>query len=117
MVKVIDRAIELYDFSILQTTRTREEHQEYIRLGMTKVTYNATRHKPNADGLSEAVDIIPWPIDWNDLNRFHFLAGIMFTAAAEVGVEIVWGGDWDGDRDFTDQDFNDLPHFQLKRRT
>ena len=116
MVKVIDRAIEIYDFTIGQTIRTEEQHADHIARGMTRVTYDKTRHKPNADGLSEAVDIIPWPIDWKALNRFFFLAGIMFQAAAEVGVEIVWGGDWNNNKVFTDQDFNDLPHFELKRR-
>lgn len=115
MVRVVNRAITIYDFTIGQTTRTEEQHEDYIDRGTTTVPYFKTRHKPNKDGLSEAVDIIPWPIDWKDLNRFHFLAGAMFMAAAIENVEIVWGGDWNSNKDFTDQDFNDLPHFELAK--
>jgi peptidoglycan LD-endopeptidase CwlK len=30
-----------------------------------------------------------------------------------MGIEIRWGGDWDGDGDLSDHKFNDLPHFEL----
>jgi hypothetical protein len=28
-------------------------------------------------------------------------------------VKLRWGGDWDSDKDTKDQNFNDLPHFEL----
>jgi peptidoglycan L-alanyl-D-glutamate endopeptidase CwlK len=38
----------------------------------------------------------------------------MFAAAAELGVSLRWGGDWDGDGSRRDHSFIDLPHFELK---
>jgi peptidoglycan L-alanyl-D-glutamate endopeptidase CwlK len=34
--------------------------------------------------------------------------------ASEEGVNVRWGGDWDGDRDIDDQTFDDLPHFEFR---
>lgn len=35
-------------------------------------------------------------------------------AAHKLGVRITWGGDWDGDKSFKDNKFNDLPHFEYR---
>ena len=63
--------------------------------------------------LSEASDIAPYPINWGNKMAFHVLAGILFVAAKEEGVKIRWGGDWDGDFSCKDQNFHDLPHFEI----
>jgi hypothetical protein len=34
--------------------------------------------------------------------------------AQEEGFHIRWGGDWDGDGDLTDQQFDDLFHIEVK---
>jgi len=33
----------------------------------------------------------------------------------KLGVELVWGGNWDRDQELGDSNFDDLPHFQLVR--
>jgi peptidoglycan L-alanyl-D-glutamate endopeptidase CwlK len=53
------------------------------------------------------------PLDWKDMKRFYYLAGIVKAVALARKVKIRWGGDWDGDHDFKDQTFNDLVHFEL----
>jgi len=50
---------------------------------------------------------------WQDKQRFSVLAGLMYAAAAVVGVKIRWGGDWDSDGNNADSNFNDLPHYEL----
>ena len=30
-----------------------------------------------------------------------------------LGVRLRWGGDWDSDLEVDDNDFDDLPHFEL----
>jgi hypothetical protein len=62
---------------------------------------------------SRAVDVAPYPIDWNDFKRFYHFAGIVRAVAHQRGVKIRWGGDWDSDFDFKDERFLDLPHFEL----
>lgn len=113
LYRVVWRAMELQvmDFTVLCGLRTPEEQMAYVREGRSR-TLNS-RHLPNRDGLAEAVDIAPHPVDWNDTHAFHRLAGVMFAAASIEGVKLRWGGDWDRDGDTQDQNFIDLPHFEL----
>ena len=62
---------------------------------------------------SRAVDVAPYPIDWNDTERFGRFAGFVLGMAAAMGIPLRWGGDWDRDNDTHDQKFNDLVHFEL----
>jgi len=62
---------------------------------------------------SLAIDILPYPIDWKDTDRMRYFAGYVMGIADSIGVKIRWGGDWDGDTELRDQNFNDLAHFEL----
>ena len=46
-------------------------------------------------------------------SEYNRLAGIMLSCAKHLGLELRWGGDWDSDSNTLDQDFIDLPHFEL----
>lgn len=107
---ICHEAIKLYDFRVLWGKRTEEQQNYMVMRGVSKLEYPKSKHNRNP---SQAVDIVPWPIDWDDHGRFKFLAGIMFAIAQNKEIKLRWGGDWDGDTDFTDQDFNDLGHFEL----
>ena len=42
------------------------------------------------------------------------LAGFILCIAAQKGIKLRWGGDWDNDFDTRDEGrFRDLPHFEL----
>lgn len=102
---------QVMDFTVICGVRTKEEQKKLVAEGKSK-TLNS-KHLPNRFGMSEAVDIAPYPINWNDTARFYVLSGLMHAAAAELGVKIRWGGDWDSDGDLHDSKFIDLPHFEL----
>lgn len=112
--KVLHKAIEWVDFSIIEGRRTKSRQRELVRQGYS--TTMKSRHLPNENGLSEAVDIIPYPVvvdgvscwDEKGHKRFNQLYGYIMAAAKEVGVELEWGGNW--------KSFFDAPHYQLKKR-
>lgn len=60
-----------------------------------------------------AVDVVPYPVDWDDRERFAYFAGIVKGIAFSMGLEIRWGGDWDQDGKTLDEIFSDMPHFEL----
>jgi peptidoglycan L-alanyl-D-glutamate endopeptidase CwlK len=62
---------------------------------------------------SEAADIAPAPIDWDKVDRFKVLGGIVIGVAFMMGIPIRWGGDWDGDLDLRDQKLMDYGHIEL----
>jgi len=110
LVSVCEAAIQVYDFTVLEGFRNEERQNLMVEQGQSKLSWPDSKH--NRDP-SLAVDIAPYLIDWEDLDRFYFLSGVMFMAADMLGDKIRWGGDWNSNFDFTDQRFFDLPHFEL----
>ena len=106
LVRVVERAIEIteIDFAVNEGLRTMEKQLEYVRSGAS--TTLASRHL-----TGHAVDLAAFvgkEIRW-DWPLYHKLAAAMKQAAKELGVPIIWGGDW--------KKFPDGPHFELDRRT
>lgn len=75
---------------------------------------------------AEAVDIYVWVPGRKDLsydaNLLTMLAGHIFGTAkrlfldGKIKIILRWGGNWDMDGEvITDQDFDDLPHFEISR--
>ena len=107
---ICSEAIQIYDFSVLVGHRTEEDQGRAYERGYSKLRWPDSKHNKHP---SQAIDVAPYPISWENKERFYFLAGIMFSVAYCKGIEIRWGGDWDGDGDFKDQSFFDLAHFEL----
>jgi hypothetical protein len=61
----------------------------------------------------DLVPIINGKASWNKLHCC-ILAGMVQAAAIEItGKKLRWGGNWDMDHEpITDQDFQDLVHFE-----
>lgn len=118
LVAICNRAVEVYDFSVIEGHRTVERQLELFEQGKSKIDGISKKGMHNYDP-SMAVDLLPYPSTlhnvnvWNDEFRFHLLAGVMFTCAYQLGERIRWGGDWNGDGSRADQTFHDLPHFEL----
>jgi len=108
--KICREAIKLMNFSVIEGYRNEERQNHLHDIGFSKLKYPHSKHNSMP---SRAVDIVPFPVDWNDRERFQHLAGIMFGIAHGMGVKLRFGGDWDGDKSFTDQTFHDLAHFEL----
>lgn len=126
LVKVVQRAIEItkQDFMVTEGLRSREQccinygkgrtaqqctqkgvPAKYAQPNISKVTW---LNNPFASKHSQgrAVDLVPYPVDWNDLAKFRSIAEAMKQAAKELDVSINWGGDW--------QKTKDYPHFEVQ---
>lgn len=131
LVKVVKKAAELataaQDFTVLEGVRSMEQMcinygrgrtveqcvakgvpAKYSEPSAAKVTWLSnpflSNHRINSDGFGHAVDLAPYPIDWNNIARFQQLGALVLQAAAQVGVAISWGGNWRRP---------DMPHFEL----
>ena len=115
LVSVVKKAIQIttQDFAVLEGLRTPERQAELYAQGRTApgpvVTW--TMDSPHLHG--RAVDLVPYPVDWDDLSKFDAIAKAMFTAADEVGVKLRWGADWDMDGKPREKGESDSPHFEL----
>lgn len=112
IVDVLKEAIKYFDFAVLEGVRTPETQKQYYVLGKSQ-TLNS-KHLRQQSGYSHAVDIAPYPIDWEDKQRFAYMAGLVMGIAEMKGVKLTWGNDWDGDGDFQEHTLQDGPHFQLR---
>lgn len=102
--------IKHYDCAVISGFRGQEEQDSLFHAGQSKLKFPESKHN---DLPSMAVDVIPWPVDWSDYKRFYHFVGFVKGVASQMGINIRCGADWDGDNDFKDQTFHDLPHFEL----
>lgn len=100
LVSVVELAIKLteQDFMVIEGLRSLERQKKLLAEGKSK-TMNS-RHL-----TGHAVDLCPYPVDWNDHNKFKVIAEAMKAASEELDIPIEWGGDW--------KNGWDKPHYQL----
>ncbi len=115
------KTVILYrDNTILEGHRGQELQHKYFAEGKSKKDWPDGEHNKLP---SNAVDSVPYPIDWDKVNKndrwaineMYLYAGLVLGIAAMLGIPVRWGGDWDGDGAITDQQFHDLPHFELRQ--
>jgi peptidoglycan L-alanyl-D-glutamate endopeptidase CwlK len=102
LVSVVRRAADVSDieFMVIEGLRTIERQKQLVAKGASK-TMNSKHITGHAVDLAPMVDgEIRW--DWP---LFHKLAPIIKQAAKDMGVNIVWGGDW--------RSFADGPHWEI----
>lgn len=109
LVKLFNEVVKEFDCIILEGHRGKEDQDKAFREGKSKLPWPKGKHNKLP---SEAVDVAPYPVDWKDRERFIYFAGFVMGRAAELGIKIRWGGDWDGDKDLKDNSFSDLVHFE-----
>lgn len=109
--KVFNEVIKYFDCTIIEGHRGEEDQNKAYNAGRSKVKFPNSKHNKNP---SKAVDVIPYTIDWKDVQRMCFFAGFVMATAISMGIQLRWGGDWDGDTDLKDNTFDDLVHFELK---
>ena len=130
LVRVVQKAIELSttDFSVTEGERSLAQQQANVKKGVSQTL--KSKHLKQDDGFVHAVDLVPYPVNW-EINAFYPIAHAMQQAAEALNVNIRWGGCWaklNGDKrspmrmvkDYSDarrkvrnKVFIDDPHFDI----
>ena len=110
LVRVVRRAAEIIStrhdtlgFVVTEGVRNQDRQTQLVKVGASRTM--SSRHL-----TGHAVDLaatVAGSVRW-DWPLYHQLAAAMKQAAQELGVAMVWGGDW--------KSFKDGPHFELDRR-
>lgn len=131
---LFNEVIKHFDCSIIYGHRTSEEQFKLYKKGRKQradgtwaiighvVTYldGYDKKSKHNEYPSLAVDVVPYPIDWNNTSRMDYFAGYVMATAdrlkeeGKITNDIVWGHDWDDDTFLADSSFVDRPHFQIK---
>ena len=100
--ELFHQVIRGYDCSILEGHRGEERQTEAFRTGHSKLEWPNSKHNKIP---SRAVDVAPYPIDWDDIIRFREFGYYVKGVADVLAIPIRWGGDFPS--------WKDYPHFEL----
>lgn len=143
IIKVIEAAIRYYDFSVVCGHRGKEAQDAAVAGGFSKTPWPTSMHNKvpslavdcypfhqKYGSLVDADSVIDKIAKMNNLDNRHIVIRERITGfirqeycrmgqtilmcAKDLGVEIIWGRDWDRDNDIFDHNFIDYPHFELK---
>ncbi|MCC6196802.1 MAG: M15 family metallopeptidase [Burkholderiales bacterium] len=104
LVKVVRLAasISTQPFEVIEGLRTAARQAELVKVGASRTlkSRHLTGHAVDLAALVSGTIRWDWPL-------YRRLAMEVKAAARDLGVAIVWGGDW--------KTFRDGPHFELAR--
>ena len=99
--------VKHFDCSIIEGKRSLKRQKELLKDGATKTL--------NSEHLSgRAVDVYPYPVDFEDRDRWHYFGGYVLGTAKQFGIDLIWGGDWNNDTKTKDNTYDDLCHYELR---
>lgn len=110
-------SLGLIDITIIEGVRSKAKQNRYYDIRSSKVRWPFSKHNVKVEGEKcKAIDAGPYINDHisYDIKHCIYLAGIIVTLGSLLGIKIRWGGNWDMDTEvMTDQDFQDLLHYEL----
>lgn len=113
---IFNEVINHVDCTVLEGHRGEKEQNEAFDKGFSKVKYPNSKHNQSP---SMAADVVPFPIDWKDTQRFILFIGIVLGISKMLlngtNYELVSGIDWDNDLNIKEHSFLDYPHFELRQ--
>tara|TARA_R100000152_G_scaffold20386_1_gene13954 strand:+ start:159 stop:557 length:399 start_codon:yes stop_codon:yes gene_type:complete len=112
LIALLEQVCKYFDITVIEGKRSQERQNMLVEQGKSK-----TKFGKHVQG--KAVDIAPYPIDWNARDDFHYLGGFVLGIASQMNINVRWGGDWsdsslsENRRTTKDNSFDDLVHFEL----
>lgn len=107
LAKVVMKCGEILDIAVVCGNRSEVDQNHAFKQGKSKTKWPNSPHNRMP---SLAVDLAPTldkgrTIPWDKINLFKILAKEVLANAKELGIDIVWGGNW--------KTFKDYPHYEL----
>ncbi len=99
---ICNELLEEMDITVICGFRDEYAQDDAYFNGHSKLQWPKSKHNTFP---SQAVDIAPFPIDWNDIERFKDMGDKVKQIASRLGIDITWGGDWK---------MRDYPHIEIK---
>ena len=70
LIFILNELIKIMDVTIIEGVRSQKRQDELVAKGASK-----TKYSKHIDG--KAVDLAPYPIDWEDRDTFHYMVLLM----------------------------------------
>lgn len=108
-LQVLFNEVVMYrDCSVICGHRGEKEQNDAFNKGNSLLKFPNSKHNKLP---SLAVDVVPFPIDWDDIDRFKNFGEFVLTTAGRlrdngmIRNKIEWGGNW--------KKFKDYPHYEI----
>lgn len=129
LIELAEEVVRWWDCSVLEGFRDADKQNRMYETGRSKHRFPFGKHNTYP---SQAFDLAPYGcwgperpnIVWpdrdeatyvKDLATWYRFGGFVHGVAVEMGILVRWGGDWNGNFDVSDQRFDDLGHFELRK--
>jgi peptidoglycan L-alanyl-D-glutamate endopeptidase CwlK len=99
---IVNELAQQFPIQVLCGERGEAEQDAAYMSGTSKAKWGESPHNLSP---SAAVDLAPWPIDWNKINKFQEMAVMFKQIAQHHSIAVTWGGDF--------KTLKDMPHFEL----
>jgi len=86
---IFNEVIKVVDCTVIEGARSREQQRKNIANGVSW-----TMNSKHLKSPSQAIDIIPYPIDWQDIPRFKMFAAYVFAVSRRLKIPLLYGGTW-----------------------
>lgn len=116
LIVIFEAVVKIFDCSVICGHRSEDDQMSAFFDGKSQTEWPDSKHNQEP---SLAADVAPYPIDWDDRERFTLFAGYVIGMAAtlkaqgKISHNVRWGGDWNQDTQVKDNSFDDLVHFEL----
>jgi len=105
LIDVFETVIRHRDCTVLCGHRIESAQNQAYESGKSHAKWPNSKHNTIP---SIAIDVAPYPINWDDIERFYIFANFVLGVAAAQNIKLKWGGDFKG--------FFDGPHYELIER-
>jgi peptidoglycan LD-endopeptidase CwlK len=99
---LFNEVVKGFDCTILCGHRDKAAQDKAVHDGVSKAPWPTSKHNPFP---SEAVDVMPYPLEWNNTERLMEFSQYVKAKARELSIDIQWGGDF--------KKFFDGPHWEV----
>ncbi len=100
--QLFNEVVKDIDCMVLDSQRGRQAQEKAFKLGNSKAHFGQSAHNWSP---SVALDVVPYPLDWEDTAAFKALAKVVLAKARVLAIPVSWGGAW--------AHFKDYPHYEL----
>jgi len=107
---LFEKVIEGWDCTVTCGHRGEKEQNDAYDSGHSKLKYPLSNHNRFP---SFAVDVVPYPINWEDIARFRDFGYFVLGVAHGINIHVRWGADWNRNYSVGDEKFLDWPHYEL----
>lgn len=91
--------IKEMDVAVICGHRSKADQDKAYDMGKSRLRWPHSKHNSTP---SHAMDIVPWPLDWNDIDRFKDMCERVEKIAKRLNIHVRLG------RDFSFKDWNHI---------